>query len=145
MKSEKFGIRRSLPGFTLLELLVVLAILGLLAGLVGPRIMKLFAGAQSDTVALQIKNLSTTLDAYRLDVGRYPSTSEGLQALIESPSNGARWNGPYLDKKAIPKDPWGNELQYRYPGEHGEFDLYSLGADNTDGGEGENKDIASWD
>lgn len=144
MKSENMK-KRSMLGFTLLELLVVLAILGLLAGLVGPRIMKLFAGAQSDTVGLQIKNLSTTLDAYRLDVGRYPSTSEGLQALIERPSNAARWNGPYLDKKAIPKDPWGNALQYRYPGEHGEFDVYSLGADNTDGGEGENKDIASWD
>ncbi|PIE82794.1 MAG: type II secretion system protein GspG [Candidatus Contendobacter odensis] len=132
-------------GFTLIELLVVLAILGLLAGLVGPQVMKYLGGANTKTAKLQIEDFSVALDAYRLDVGRYPSGSEGLQALVEKPAGASRWNGPYLRKNKIPKDPWGNEYQYRSPGQYGgAFDLYSLGADNTEGGDGENQDVVSW-
>lgn len=132
-------------GFTLLELLVVLVILGMLAGLVGPRVMKYFSGARSDTTRLQITDLSTALDMYKLEVGRYPTTDEGLEALVQKPADASRWNGPYLKKKQVPKDPWGQDYHYRFPGEHGEIDLYSLGADNAEGGDGENKDIVSWE
>lgn len=132
-------------GFTLIELLVVLVILGLLAGLVGPQVMKYLSSAKSDTAELQIEDLAASLDLYRLEVGHYPSTAEGLQALVEAPPGADNWNGPYLNKKEVPKDPWGNEYHYRAPGEHGPFDLYSLGADNADGGEDENQDVASWE
>ncbi len=131
-------------GFTLIELLVVLVILGLLAGLVGPQVINYLGGAKSDSTQLQIRDLVASLDLYRLDVGRYPSTEEGLQALVEAPPGVSNWNGPYLRKKQVPKDSWGNEYHYRAPGEHGSFDLYSLGADNAEGGEDENKDLVSW-
>ncbi|HOW75886.1 MAG TPA: type II secretion system major pseudopilin GspG [Candidatus Competibacteraceae bacterium] len=138
-------LRRS-RGFTLIELLVVLVILGLLAGLVGPQVMKYLGGANTKTAKLQIEDFSTALDAFRLDMGRYPNTNEGLQALVAQPSGATRWNGPYLRKSVVPKDPWGNDYQYRSPGEHsgGAFDLYSLGADNAEGGDGENQDVVSW-
>ena len=106
-------------GFTLIELLVVLVILGLLAGLVGPQVMKYLGGANTKTAKLQIEDFSTALDAFRLDMGRYPTTNEGLQALIAQPGGATRWNGPYLRKNIIPKDPWGNDYQYRSPGQHG--------------------------
>jgi len=133
-------------GFTLIELLVVLVILGLLAGLVGPQVMKYLGGANTKTAKLQIEDFSTALDAFRLDMGRYPSSNEGLQALVVQPSGATRWNGPYLRKNIIPKDPWGNDYQYRSPGQHSGsgFDLYSLGADNAEGGEGESQDVVSW-
>lgn len=136
--------RRAL-GFTLIELLVVLVILGLLAGLVGPRVMKYLGGAKSDTARLQIEDMGAALDLYRLEVGRYPTSQEGLEALVEQPPGVNRWNGPYLKKKQIPKDPWGQEYHYKQPGENGEYDLYSLGADDSPGGEGENADIVSWE
>jgi general secretion pathway protein G len=139
-----FSARKGSLGFTLIELLVVLVILGLLAGLVGPRVMKYLGSANTDTARLQVENLSSALDQYRLEVGRYPTTDEGLQALIEPPPDAPRWNGPYLRKNIIPKDPWGNDYQYRAPGEHGSFDLYSLGADNAEGGTGEDQDLVSW-
>ena len=144
MNRKRCWSRRVAAGFTLIELLVVLVILGLLAGLVGPRIMDQLGGAKTKTARLQIEDLSATLDLYRLEVGRYPTTSEGLQALIEAPAGASRWNGPYLKKELIPKDPWDNDYQYRSPGEHGDFDLYSLGADNAPGGEDESQDIESW-
>ncbi|ABA59339.1 type II secretion system major pseudopilin GspG [Nitrosococcus oceani] len=131
-------------GFTLIELLVVLVILGLLAGLIGPQVMKYLGSAKTDSARLQIEDLAATLDLYRLEVGRYPSTEEGLQALVEAPPGATRWNGPYLKKKQVPVDPWGYEYHYRSPGEHGAFDIYSLGADNSEGGEGEDQDIVSW-
>jgi general secretion pathway protein G len=137
--------RRKAAGFTLIELLVVLVILGLLAGLVGPQVMKYLSGAHTDAARLQIQDLSAAMDLYRLEVGRYPNTQEGLRALIEAPPGANRWNGPYLKKELIPTDPWGNEYHYRSPGEGGRsFDLYSLGADNVEGGDGENQDIVSW-
>ena len=131
-------------GFTLIELLVVLVILGLLAGLVGPQVMKYLGGANTKAAKLQIEDFSTALDAFRLDMGRYPTSAEGLAALVVQPSGATRWNGPYLRKNVIPKDPWGNEYQYRSPGQHGAFDLYSLGADNAEGGDGDNQDVVSW-
>jgi general secretion pathway protein G len=132
-------------GFTLIELLVVLVILGLLASLVGPRVMKYLGGAKSDSARLQIEDYSATLDMYRLEVGRYPTTDEGLQALVEAPPGVNGWNGPYLKKKQLPKDPWGKEYEYKSPGEHGDYDLYTLGADNSEGGTGESQDVVSWE
>ncbi len=132
-------------GFTLVELLVVLAILGLLAGLVGPQVMKFLGSSKTKTAALQIEDLGATLDLYRLEVGRYPSSAEGLEALVADLGNAPNWNGPYLKKSQVPKDPWGNEYQYRSPGQHGAYDIWSLGADGQEGGEGENSDIKSWE
>lgn len=130
--------------FTLIELLVVLVILGLLAGLVGPRVLRYLGGAKSDTAQLQIEELGAGLDLYHLEVGRYPNNDEGLRALTSAPSGVSRWNGPYLKKKDVPLDPWGNSYQYKYPGENGDYDLYSLGRDNVEGGEGEDADVVSW-
>jgi general secretion pathway protein G len=137
--------RKPARGFTLVELLVVLAILGLLAGLVGPQVMKFLGGSKTKTAALQIHDLGATLDLYRLEIGHYPSTDQGLDALVKQPGNAPNWNGPYLKKSDVPKDPWGNEYQYRAPGQHGAFDIWSLGADKRDGGEGEDKDVVSWE
>ena len=131
-------------GFTLIELLVVLVILGLLAGLVGPQILRYLGGARSDTAMLQIEELGAGLDLFHLEVGRYPTTEEGLEALVAEPVGVNRWNGPYLKKKTTPKDPWGNDYFYRSPGEHGMYDLYSLGQDNMEGGEDEKTDVVSW-
>jgi len=132
-------------GFTLIELLVVLLILGMIAGLVGPQIMKQLGTAKSNTAKLQIEDLGAGLDLFYLDNGRYPNTQEGMNALIQKPSGFDNWNGPYLKKKKIPKDPWSNEYQYQSPGQNGEYDLYSYGADNQPGGDGKNKDINSWE
>lgn len=131
-------------GFTLVELLVVLAILALLAGLVGPQVMKFLGSSKTKTAKLQIEELSGALDLYRLEVGRYPTTNDGLDVLVQKPSDAPNWSGPYLKKPQVPKDPWGFEYHYRAPGEHGAFDIYSLGADNAEGGDGENQDVASW-
>lgn len=131
-------------GFTLLELLVVLVILGLLGAVAGPRVMNYLGGAKSDTAKLQLDEFGASLDLYRLEVGRYPSTQEGLQALVQAPPDAAGWNGPYVKKKTIPKDPWGNDYHYVSPGQHTQYDLFTYGADNKEGGEGENKDVVNW-
>lgn len=131
-------------GFTLLELLVVLVILGMLAALAGPRVMKYVSSAKSDTAQLQVEEFGAALDMYKLEVGRHPNTQEGLQALVEAPGGATNWNGPYLKKKTVPKDPWGADYIYASPGEHGAFDLSSLGADGREGGEGEDRDVVSW-
>lgn len=138
------GNRTSIQGFTLIELLVVLLILGMLAGLVGPSIIGRLGGAKSQTAQLQIEEMGAGLDLYHLEVGHYPTTNEGLTALVEQPSGADNWHGPYLKKKDIPKDPWGNEYHYKSPGDNGPYDLYSYGKDNVEGGEDENKDIVSW-
>lgn len=136
---------KAIKGFTLIELLVVLAIIGLLAGLVGPQVMKHLGGAKTKVARVQIEDLAGALDMYRMEVGQYPSTDEGLQALIEKPPSARTWNGPYLRKNKIPQDPWVYAYHYTSPGEYGSFDLYSLGADNSVGGDGEDKDINSWE
>ncbi|MCX8030949.1 MAG: type II secretion system major pseudopilin GspG [Thermodesulfovibrionales bacterium] len=129
-------------GFTLVELLVVMVIIGLLAALVGPRLFpKLGKGKQAAAKA-QIELLGQALDQYRLDVGSYPTTEQGLNALVTNPGV-EKWEGPYL-KKGVPLDPWGNPYIYQFPGTHGEYDLLSYGRDGKPGGEGEDQDVTSW-
>jgi general secretion pathway protein G len=130
-------------GFTLLELLVVMVIIGLLAGYVGPKFFGQIGKSEVKATKAQIDALQKSLDQYRLDVGRYPSTEQGLAVLVAKPADEPKWAGPYLSK-AVPKDPWGNDYQYRAPGEHGEYDLLSLGKDGRPGGEGEDADLTSW-
>ena len=136
---------RKQTGFTLLELLVVLGIIAMLAGLVGPQVMKHMGESKVKAAKVQIEDLAQTLDMYKLDVGSYPTSDQGLNALIESPDGAARWNGPYLRKSKVPLDPWQQEYKYTSPGEHGKFDVTSLGADGKEGGEGEDKDLTSWE
>jgi general secretion pathway protein G len=132
-------------GFTLLELLVVLGIIAMLAGLVGPQVMKHMGESKVKAAKVQIEDLAQTLDMYKLDVGSYPTSEQGLNALIENPGDIQRWNGPYLRKSKVPLDPWNQEYRYTSPGEHGKFDVSSLGADGKEGGEGEDKDLNSWE
>ncbi len=129
----------------MLELLVVLGIIALLAGIVGPQVMKHMGASKTKAAKVQIEDLAATLDMYKLDVGRYPTTEQGLQALVEKPADVKRWNGPYLRKNKIPLDPWQEAYHYTSPGEHGRFDLYTFGADGQQGGEGEDQDIVSWE
>jgi len=132
-------------GFTLIELLVVIIVLGLLVGLVGPRLFGRVGQSKQATAKAQIELIGAGLDQYRLDVGSYPAAAQGLDALQKNPGNAPNWNGPYL-KKAVPRDPWGNPYKYRCcPGQHGDYDLWSEGADGAPGGEGENADVTSWD
>ncbi len=136
--------RRRTDGFTLLELLVVLAILGMIAMIAVPQVLNYLERAKADTTRIQIESIGAALDLYRLDLGRYPSEDEGLETLVRRPVDVERWNGPYVKKSESLIDPWGNAYQYRFPGEHGKYDLSSFGADATEGGEGENQDIVSW-
>ena len=130
-------------GFTLLELLVVMVIIGLLAGIVAPQYFAQIGKSNSKVARAQIESFGQALDQYRLDVGQYPTTEQGLLALRTAPQQVARWQGPYL-KRDIPEDPWGRAYQYKRPGQHGEYDLVSLGADGQPGGDGENADVVSW-
>lgn len=130
-------------GFTLLELLVVIVIIGLLAGYVGPRYFSQVGKSEVAVAKAQIDALEKALDQYRLDTGSYPAMDAGLVALMQRPSNVTKWAGPYM-KKSVPADPWGASYVYRFPGEHGEYDLYSYGKDGKPGGTGENADITSW-
>jgi general secretion pathway protein G len=130
-------------GFTLLELLVVMVILGLLVGYVAPKYFQQVGKSEVKAAKAQIESLEKALDMYRLDTGHYPTTEQGLNALNTRPQNEPRWGGPYL-KKAPPPDPWGEPYVYKYPGEKAEFDLFSLGKDKRPGGDGENADIGNW-
>ena len=130
-------------GFTLLELLVVMVIIGLLAGYVGPKYFSQVGKSEVKATKAQINALEKALDQYRLDTGYYPTTEQGLNALLAKPANEPKWQGPYL-AKALPPDPWGNPYQYRQPGEHGEFDLWSFGKDGQPGGTAEAADITNW-
>lgn len=134
---------RAQRGFTLLELLVVLVVLGLLAGLVAPKYFAQLGRSEAKVARAQIEGLAKALDLYRLEVGHYPSTEQGLQALVTAPPDENRWTGPYLQKQ-LPQDPWGRNYLYRQPGEHGEYDLLSMGKDGQPGGDGENAEVTSW-
>lgn len=130
-------------GFTLLELLVVMVIIGLLAGYVGPKYFAQIGKSETKAARMQIDALKKALDQYRLDMGRYPGAEAGLNALTVKPASESKWQGPYLEK-AVPDDPWGHPYIYRIPGEHGEYDLLSYGRDGQAGGNGEDADITNW-
>lgn len=132
-------------GLTLLELLVVLAILASLALVVAPRVLKYVGKAKTETAAVQIENVASALELYFLETGAYPPSDFGLRALIEKPAGIDAWDGPYLKKAAGIRDPWGRPYQYRYPGQHGEFDVFTLGADNAAGGTGDDRDLGNWE
>lgn len=132
-------------GFTLVEVLVVTAIIGLLAGLIGPQILKQFGTAKSSTAKLQIEDIGAALDLFYLENGRYPTTDEGIDALITQPSQLNTWNGPYMKKAKVPVDPWGNAYHYKMPGDNWDYDLFSYGADNSSGGVKDNKDLVNWE
>lgn len=145
--SDKYTVSLLLKeheGFTLIELLVVLIILGLLAAIVAPKFFGRIDKAKVKTAKAQIELLGTALDSFRLDNGRYPTTEEGLEALRTKPGELEKWDGPYLPKP-VPQDPWGRPYHYRSPGENGEYDLFSYGRDGTEGGEGVDRDIVSWE
>ena len=137
--------KRRESGFTLIELLVVLVILGLLAGLVGPNVMKYVGSSKIEVTRAQLEDLSAGLDLFKLDVGRYPSSEEGLLVLVEGNDTIPGWNGPYLRKKRVPLDPWSNAYIYAIPGQGNDFDLLSLGADGEPEGTGEDADLNAWD
>jgi general secretion pathway protein G len=127
-------------GFTLIELVI----LGLLAAFAAPQVLNYLGRAKTDAARAQVQNIASVLDLYRLEVGSYPSQQDGLEALLEEPADAPRWNGPYVKRRDALTDPWGRMYVYRFPGEHGAYDLYSLGADGGDGGEGEDQDVTSW-
>lgn len=135
--------RKRERGFSLIELIVVLVILGLLATIVGPSVMSRLGKGKADIARVQIDNLEGALSLFRFDIGRYPNTSEGLMALVENPGI-QNWSGPYLEKKRVPVDPWGRDYEYRCPGQNGDYDIICYGADGVEGGEGDNADIVSW-
>jgi len=136
--------RHNERGFTLVEMLVVITIIALIMALVGPRVLNYLTDAKIKTARIQISSLENALDLYYLDANRYPTTSEGLRALIERPGGTVVWTGPYLKGDAVPNDPWGRPYVYRSPGEHGTYDIMSYGADGQEGGAGSDADITSW-
>jgi len=136
--------RQSERGFTLVEILVVITIIGLIMGLVGPRVLNYLSDSKSKAAQIQIASFAAALDLYFLDAGQFPATSEGLNALVQRPSSRLTWNGPYLKGNAVPNDPWGRPYVYRSPGQYGSYDIVSLGADGQEGGTGAAADITSW-
>jgi general secretion pathway protein G len=146
LKMKHWRSRRCMQmayGFTLLELLVVMVIIGLLAGYVAPKYFSQVGKSEVKATQAQIDSIEKALDQYRLDIGYYPATEQGLAALMTRPTNELKWQGPYL-KKMVPPDPWGRPYLYKYPGERAEFDLYSYGKDGQPGGTGESADITNW-
>lgn len=145
MRTREIGINRpGSAGFTLIELMVVLLILAMLTTIAAPRVTKYLSKAKSQTAHIQVEALSAAVDAFVLDIGRPPTDSEGLQSLISAPSDAPRWDGPYIKKSASLTDPWGRPFLYKSPGEHGEYDIFTLAADNKAGGEGDDADVGNW-
>jgi general secretion pathway protein G len=136
--------RNRMAGMTLIEILVVLVLIGIVLGIVGGNFIGRGEKAKADAAKIEIGQIGQALDLFKLEVGRYPTSQEGLQALIGAPPGLTNWNGPYWKKSTLPKDPWGNEYKYSAPGQHGPYDILSYGADGKEGGEGPNKDILSW-
>ena len=136
--------RKRDQGFSLIELIVVLVILGLLAAVVAPRIYDKLAKGKEQIARIQIKELEGALQLFSFDLGRFPTTAEGMEALVRNPGNLEAWKGPYLSKSEVPLDPWGKPYVYRCPGQHGDFEIFSYGPDGVEGGEGENGDIVNW-
>ncbi len=130
-------------GMTLIEILVVLVLIGLVLGIVGGNYLGRGEKAKADAAKIEIGQIAQTLDLYKLETGRYPTTQEGLQALVQAPTGVTNWNGPYWKKSTLPKDPWGNEYRYASPGQNAPYDIMSYGADGREGGEGPSKDISS--
>jgi general secretion pathway protein G len=135
--------RRTARGMTLIEILVVLVLIGIVMGIVGGNFLGKGEKAKADAAKIEINQIGQTLDLYKLEIGRYPTTQEGLQALVTAPSGVTNWNGPYWKKQSIPKDPWGNEYKYVSPAANAPYEIISLGADGKEGGEGPNKDLSS--
>jgi general secretion pathway protein G len=135
--------RRGQAGFTLVEMLVVITIIGLIMGLVGPRVLSYLGESKVKAAKLQIESFASSLDLFYLDAGRYPTGSEGLAALAQRPDNTGIWNGPYLKNGAVPADPWGHSYVYRAPAEHGPYEIVSLGSDGQEGGTGTAADISN--
>jgi general secretion pathway protein G len=133
-----------MAGFTLLELMVVLLVLALLASVAAPRVTKYLGRAKTETAKIQVDALSAAVDSFHLDNGRFPSASEGLNALIDKPEGAPAWDGPYIKKRDSLLDPWGHPYLYRFPGQHGEYDVYTFGSDQREGGEGSAKDVGNW-
>jgi general secretion pathway protein G len=131
-------------GFTLVELLVVITIIALIMGIVGPRVLGYLSESKAKAAKIQIESFASALDLYYLDTGRYPAGSEGLASLVRKPGNVSTWNGPYLKGGVVPPDPWGNPYVYRSPGQNGTYDILSYGSDGTEGGTGSAQDITSW-
>jgi len=145
MSNRQRSVRRiTEQGFTLIEMLVVITIIALIMGLVGPRVLNFLGESKVKAAKIQIQSLASALDLYALDAGQYPSSSEGLEALMRRPGGAAAWSGPYLKGDVVPKDPWGKPYIYRSPGQHGAYDILSYGSDGQEGGTGAAADITSW-
>ena len=143
--NRRFNLARGFQsGFTLIELMVVLLILAMLTTIAAPRVTKYLSKAKSQTAKVQVEALSAAVDAFIVDVGRAPSNADGLQSLLTAPSGATNWDGPYIKKAASLVDAWGQPYRYRYPGQHAEYDVYTLGADDKEGGEGDASDIGNW-
>jgi len=140
---HKPAFNNRLSGFTLLELLVVMVIIGLLAGYVGPKYFAQLGKSETKAAKAQVESLAKALDTYRLDIGHYPTTEQGLAALTSSPGGEVKWHGPYL-AKSVPNDPWGRSYLYKYPGEHGDYDVWTLGNDGQAGGVEADTDVGNW-
>ena len=140
--ARETAARQGEQGFTLVEMLVVIAIIGLIMGLIGPRVLNYLSESKVKAAKIQMQSFASALDLFNLDAGRYPSTSEGLDALVHRTPGVAAWNGPYLKGGNVPMDPWNHAYIYRAPGEHGAFDIISLGADGQEGGSGVAADIS---
>ncbi len=144
---NKISYRRAdlTSGFTLIELLIVMVIIGLLAAFVVPKLIGRVGESKQTAAKAQIELISTAIDVYKLDTGKYPSQDTGLQALNTKPGDVQNWKGPYMRKEKVPKDPWSADYIYKYPGTHGDYDLISYGADGSEGGSGDDKDLVSWE